>query len=71
MNSEPVLTVAGVTSAVTALLALLTSFGVFDLTADQKFAVMGVVAVLAPLVVILARRWTYSPETVAQIRAES
>ena len=70
MNTEPVVTVASITAGVTALLTLLTAFGVFNLTAEQQFAVMGVVAVLAPLATILARKWAYSPATVAQIKRD-
>lgn len=56
MKNEPVITVAGVTAAVTAVIALLVSFGV-DLTQDQQNAILGVVAVVAPLVVIYARKF--------------
>ncbi|MDA3643770.1 hypothetical protein LZ318_11995 [Saccharopolyspora indica] len=56
MKKEPVITVAGVTAAVSAVIALLVSFGV-DLTEDQTKAILGVVAVVAPLVVIYARKW--------------
>lgn len=54
--SEPVVTTASITAAVSALIALLVSFGV-DLTEAQTTAILGVVAVVAPLVVIVARRY--------------
>lgn len=56
MKTEPVITVATVVSAATALLAVLVAFGL-PVTDTQQAALLGVVAVAAPLVVILARRW--------------
>lgn len=56
MTNEPVLTVAGVTAAVSAVIALLVSFGV-DLTEAQTNSILGVVAVAAPLVVVYARKF--------------
>ncbi len=68
-TSEPLLSVAGITAAASALLALVVSFG-FDLTADQQVAIMGVVAVLAPLLVgIVARGKVFSPDAVARIES--
>lgn len=55
-EQEPVLTVAAVTSAVSAVLALLVAFGLV-LTVAQTAAIMGVVAVVAPLVVVYARKY--------------
>lgn len=54
--SEPVLTTAGLTAAAAAVIALIVAFGV-DLTATQTEAILGVVAVAAPLFVILARKY--------------
>ena len=63
---EPVLTTAGVTAAAAAVVALVVAFGV-DLTPAQTEAILGVVAVAAPLVVIIARRWvTPSADVVEQ-----
>ncbi|WP_347042008.1 hypothetical protein [Brachybacterium nesterenkovii] len=56
-TTEPVLSTATVTSAVTAVLALLVAFGL-PITDGQTAAILGVVAVAAPLIVIYARRWT-------------
>lgn len=54
--AEPVLTTAGITAAAAAVIALIVAFGV-DLSDVQTEAILGVVAVAAPLVVIVARRW--------------
>lgn len=53
---EPVLTTAGITAAAAAVIALIVAFGV-DLSDVQTEAILGVVAVAAPLVVIIARRY--------------
>jgi hypothetical protein len=56
MNREPLLTVAGITSVVGAVIALLAAFGL-DLSSAQQVAIVGVVAVVAPVVVaVIARR---------------
>lgn len=57
---EPLVSRASIVSGVTAVLALLVSFGV-DLNADQQTAIMGVVAVVAPLVVAAVTRHRVSP----------
>lgn len=62
MKSEPVLTTASITAAATAIIALIVAFGV-DLTEAQSTAILGVVGVIAPLVVILARRYVWSEES--------
>ena len=49
MKNEPALKVATYTAIVTAVLALLTSFGL-NLSDEQTAAILGVVAVLAPIV---------------------
>lgn len=66
VKKEPVVTVASVTALVAAVLALLAAFGL-PLSGGQREAILGVVAVLAPLVTIAARRWVYSPATVAEL----
>jgi hypothetical protein len=56
MSNEPLVTVASITAGVAAILGLLVAFGV-QLTGDQEKAVLGVAAVVAPLVVgFVARR---------------
>ena len=56
-TTEPVISTATVTAAVTAVLALAVAFGL-PLTDAQTAAILGIVAVVAPLIVIYARRWT-------------
>lgn len=60
MNREPLITVASITAAVVAVLSLLTAFGM-PLTDDQRQAILGVVAVAAPLVVGLVARAKVTP----------
>ena len=60
MNREPVLTAATISSAVVALLALLVAFGI-DLTKEQQAAILGVVAVAAPLIVAAVSRRKVTP----------
>lgn len=54
MKNEPLVTVAGISAAVSAVIALLVAFGL-DLSTEQTAAILGVVAVLAPLAVTVAR----------------
>jgi hypothetical protein len=64
MNREPNVTVGAVTAAVTAVLTLVVAFGV-PLGAEQQAAILGVVAVLAPLVATaVARRHVWPDATV-------
>ncbi|HLR83959.1 MAG TPA: hypothetical protein VK059_03365 [Nocardioidaceae bacterium] len=56
MNREPVVSVASLTAAVSAVITLAVSFGL-DLSGDQQKAILGVVAVVAPLLVMVARRY--------------
>ena len=60
MKNEPAVTVATITAVVAALLALLAAFGL-SLSQDQTAAIMGVVAVLAPLVSGFITRGKVSP----------
>ena len=60
MKNEPLVTRATVTSAVTAVLALLVAFGV-DLSNEQRAAVLGIAAVVAPLVVAAITRHRVTP----------
>lgn len=69
MDREPVVTVAWIGSAVAAVLTLLVAFGV-DMTKEQTAAVLGLVAVAAPVVAgYVARRWAYAPATMREITA--
>lgn len=60
MKTEPAITIASVTAAVTAALALLVSFGL-SISADQQTAILGVVAVVAPLLVGVLTRPKVTP----------
>lgn len=59
--AEPLITVGGITAGVTAVLALLVAFGL-SLSDAQNAAVLGVAAVLAPIVVaVVGRLKVWSP----------
>lgn len=60
MNNEPLITVASVTAGVAALIAVLIAFGV-PLTPDQQTAILGFVAVAAPVIVAWIARRFVSP----------
>lgn len=66
MKTEPVITVGGLGAAAAAILALLVAFGI-PLSDDQQTAILGVVAVLAPLVVAyVARRYVTANSAVVE-----
>lgn len=60
MTNEPLWTVAGITAAASAVIALLVAFGL-PVTEAQTSAVLGVVAVLAPAVVAMIARSKVTP----------
>ncbi len=60
MTKEPLWTVAGITAAASAVIGLLSAFGL-DLTEAQHNAILGVIAVAAPVVVALVTRSKVSP----------
>ncbi len=60
MTTEPLLTVAGLTALASAIIALAVAFGI-SLSADQTQAVLGFVAVLAPLLVGFVARRSVTP----------
>ena len=62
MSSEPLVTVASITAGVAAIIALLVSFGI-PVTPEQQTAILGVVAVVAPIVVALVARERVTPNT--------
>lgn len=65
MKNEPAITVASITAGVTAFLGLLAAFGL-PLTDEQTSAILGVVAVVGPLVVgFIARRYVVPSNHVA------
>jgi Zn-dependent alcohol dehydrogenase len=66
-QTEPAQLVAYLTSIVTAGIALAVAFG-FELTEDQTAAILGAVAVGAPIVAgLITRSKVYSPATVEGI----
>lgn len=60
MKNEPAITVASITAGFTAVLALLAAFGL-PLSDEQTAAILGVVAVIAPLVVGFVTRPQVTP----------
>lgn len=60
MEREPVLTIGTITAVVTAVVGLLVSFGV-TISDTQQAAVLGCVAVLAPLLVAFLSRQRVTP----------
>lgn len=65
--AEPLITVGTITAAAVAVLALLVSFGI-SLEDDRQSAILGVIAVVAPLAVALVGRGkVYSPDTVRKL----
>jgi len=70
MNTEPARLIASITGGVAALITLLVAFGV-DLTEDQKTAILGIVAVAAPIIAgLFIRQNVYSPNSVETIAAD-
>lgn len=69
MNTEPARIVGTLGAVVSALLVLLAAFGL-DVTADQQAAILGLVAVAAPIAVgFLIRGKVYAPATVERLTA--
>ena len=60
MTREPLLTIASITAVFTAAFALLVAYG-FDISKDQQSAILGIVAVVAPLIVGFASRPKVTP----------
>jgi len=66
-STEPVLSAGTITAVATAVLALLVSFAI-PVSDAQQTAILGVVAVAAPIIVgIWGRNKAYSPATVARL----
>lgn len=62
-KTEPAVSTASITGAVTAVIALLVAYG-FDISEDQQVAILGVVAVLAPVIAgIVTRYQVFSPSS--------
>ena len=71
MQNEPLWTVSGITAAAAAILTTLAAFGL-PLSDTQTEAIMGLIAVAAPLIVAaVARAKVSSPATVERIRTKS
>lgn len=62
-TDEPVMNTAAVTSAAAAIIALVVAFWPGALTDSQSVAVMGVVAVMAPLILGAIARGKVTPNT--------
>lgn len=60
MNREPVITAASIAAVVTAIAALLKSFGV-PISDEQAAAIVAVVGVVAPLVAAVIARGKVTP----------
>lgn len=64
MDTQPVVTAGWISAAAGAVLALITAFWP-NLTQDQTAAILGVVAIAAPVIsAYVSRQWAYSPATV-------
>ena len=71
MEKEPARIIGAITGAATAIIALLVAFGL-DLTQEQQAAILGVVAVVAPVVAgVVIRQHVYPPATVDRIEARA
>lgn len=67
MNQEPARIIASITAAVTAVIALLVAYGL-DISQEQQAAILGVVAVVAPLIAgIIIRNNVYSPQSTQDV----
>ncbi len=63
MKNEPILTAGFIVSFVSAVILLITEFGV-ALTPGQQSAIMGLVALVAPVIVgVVGRYFVDGPET--------
>lgn len=60
MTHEPLWTVAGITGAVAAIIALIVAFGI-TVTEAQTQAILGVAAIVAPLIVAYVTRSHVTP----------
>lgn len=60
MNREPLVTVATIMAAVSAVLGALVAFGL-SLSADEEKAILGIAAVAAPLLVAAFARGKVTP----------
>lgn len=68
-QSEPVITVGSIGAIAAAVLALIVAFGV-DLTDEQQTAILGVVAVAAPIIVAIVTRRLVTPNSKVASRTD-
>src|SRR5690606_36934868 len=67
MATEPATIVGTITAAATAIIALLVAFGL-DLSDEQQQAILGVVAVAAPVIAaVVIRGKVYAPKTAQEV----
>lgn len=67
LKTEPAQIIGYITAAATAIIALLVAYG-FNIDQQQQAAILGVVAVVAPIVASLIIRFNvYAPATVERI----
>lgn len=67
MATEPATIVGTITAAATAVIALLVAFGL-DLSDEQQQAILGVVAVAAPVIAaVVIRGKVYAPKTAQEV----
>lgn len=65
-NTEPAITIGGVSAGIAAIIALLVAFGI-PITEDQQIAILGVVAAVGPIVTaIITRRFVVPTGAVAE-----
>lgn len=71
MSTEPAAIIGAITAAATAIIGLLVAFGI-DFTSQQQAAILGVVAVVAPLVAaFVTRKFVWSPQSVDTEKREA
>ncbi len=68
LKNEPVAVGGAITGLVTAVLAALTAFGVWEPTPDQTAAIFGLLTALVAVVTTLVRHKTWGPQTVQDAR---
>lgn len=60
MNREPLVTAATITGLIAAVIALIVAFGI-DVSQEQTAAILGLAAIVAPLVVAATTRGKVTP----------
>lgn len=71
MDREPAVIISTLTAAATAILALLVAYG-FDVSDQQQQAILGVVAVAAPIIAgIVTRSSVWAPASVEAVKQDA